>query len=400
MTLQRQSNENEEKYLWRLGQAKDAGTLELDWSEIADLMNKEFREDETEYRKESAYRKAYTNAKRFQEAGVFSKYDGDSYVQELLLTKDEVRKEKQKLFDERKALNKISRDSARAEENFLRLEELIKESGRSVLPEVHHDSYLSDNDLVIALSDFHLGETFDNHFGRYDSGIAAERLAKYLDEILEIQRVHEARNAYVLLLGDLVSGSIHVTTQLENRENVVEQVQKSAEFISSFIYELSKHFNTVYVNSVAGNHSRLGLKDQVMRNERVDDLVPWYMKAKLSHLTNIVFMDESNIDSTIATIIIRQKYYVMVHGDYDSYSEAGVSKLVMMLGVKPHAIFYGHMHHCSYDDIAGVKIIRSGSFCGTGDDFTVSKRIYGKPAQMICVVNDNGVKACYPVDLD
>lgn len=400
MILQRQSNENEEKYLWRLGQAKDAGTLELDWSEIADIMNKEFREDETEYRKESAYRKAYTNAKRFQEAGVFSKYDEDSYVQELLATKDKVRKEKQKLFDERKALNKISRDSARAEENLLRLEELIKENGRSVLPEVHYNGYLSDNDLVIALSDFHLGATFDNHFGRYNSGIAAERLAKYLDKILEIQRVHEARNAYVLLLGDLVSGSIHVTTQLENRENVVEQVQKSAEYVSSFIYELSKHFNAVYVNSVAGNHSRLGLKDQVMRNERIDDLIPWYMKAKLSHLSNVVFMDEGNIDSTIATIMIRQKNYVMVHGDYDSYSEAGVSKLVMMLGVKPHAVFYGHMHHCSYDDIAGVKIIRSGSFCGTGDDFTVSKRIYGKPAQMICVVDDNGVKACYPVDLD
>lgn len=400
MVITRKENENEEQFLWRIGQAKDSGALDMDWSEIADLMNKEFREDETEYRKESAYRKAYANAKRFHEAGVFKKYDDDSYVKELLAAKDEVRKEKQKLFDERKALNKISRDSARAEENLSRLEELIKENGRTVLPEVHYDNYLSDNDLVIALSDFHLGASFNNHFGHYDSDIAAERLGKYLAEILEIQRVHQAQNAYVLLLGDLVSGSIHVTTQLENRENVVEQVQKSAELISSFVYELSKHFNAVYVNSVAGNHSRLGLKDQVMRNERVDDLVPWYMKAKLSHLTNVFFLDESNIDSTIASIVIRQNYYFMVHGDYDSYSEAGISKLVMMLGVKPHAVFYGHMHHCSYDDIAGVKIIRSGSFCGTGDDYTVSKRIGGKPAQMVCVVDDNGVKACYPVALD
>lgn len=400
MVITRKENENEEQFLWRLGQAKDSGTIDMDWSGIADLMNKEFREDETEYRKESAYRKAYANAKKFHDAGVFKKYDGDSYVKELLSAKDEIRKEKQKLFDERKALNKISRDSARAEENLSRLEELIKENGRTVLPEVHYDNYLSDNDLVIALSDFHLGASFDNHFGCYDSDIAAERLSKYLAEILEIQRVHRAQNAYVLLLGDLVSGSIHVTTQLENRENVVEQVQKSAELISSFVYELSKHFKAVYVNSVAGNHSRLGLKDQVMRNERVDDLVPWYMEAKLSHLTNVYFLDESNIDSTIASIVIRQKYYFMVHGDYDSYSEAGISKLVMMLGVKPHAVFYGHMHHCSYDDIAGVKIIRSGSFCGTGDDFTVSKRISGKPAQMVCVVDDNGVKACYPVALD
>ena len=401
MIYTRKENENEEQFLWRIGQAKDSGILDMDWSEIADLMNKEFREDETEYRKESAYRKAYTNAKRFHESGVFDKHDESAYMQELLSAKDEIRKEKQKLFDERKALNKISRESARAEENLSRLEDLIKESGRAALPEVHYGSQNgADNDLLIALSDFHLGATFANYFGCYDSDIAAKRLRDYLSNILEIQKVHKSKNAYLVLLGDLVSGSIHTTTQLENRENVIEQVQKSAELISSFAYELSKYFDVVYINSVAGNHSRIGLKDQVMRNERVDDLIPWYMKAKLSHLDNIVFMDKDNIDSTIARMIIRQKYYFMVHGDYDSYSEAGVSKLVMALGVKPHAILYGHMHHCSYDDIAGVRIIRSGSFCGTGDDYTVSKRISGAPSQMVCVVDDRGVKACYPIDLD
>lgn len=400
MILHREQNENEEQFLWRLGQAKDAGTLDMDWSEIADLMNKEFREDETEYRKESAYRKAYANAKKFHDAGVFKKYDDDSYVKELLAAKDEIRKEKQKLFDERKALNKISREAARSEENLARLEEQIRENGRTTFPEVHSDVYQSGNDLIVMLSDFHLGATFNNHFGCYNSDIAEERLRKYLAEILEIQRVHQAENAYLILGGDCVSGNIHWTTQLENRENVIEQVQKCAELISAFTYELSKNFIAVYVNGVAGNHSRLGNKDLVLRNERLDDLVPWYMKAKLSHLNNVVFIDDGNLDSTIASFAVRQKLYLAVHGDMDSFSEAGVSKLVMMVGVKPHAVIYGHMHHCSFDDIAGVKIIRSGSFSGTGDDFTVSKRISGKPAQMVCVVNDNGVKACYPVDLD
>lgn len=207
--IKKKENENEEQFLWRLGQAKDSGALDMDWSEIADLMNKEFRDDETEYRKESAYRKAYANAKKFHEAGVFKKYDDDSYVKELLAAKDEVRKEKQKLFDERKALNKLSRESARAEENLARLEEQIRENGRTTLHEVHNDVYQSGNDLIISLSDFHLGATFNNHFGRYDSDIAEERLCKYLNEILEIQRVHQAESAYLILGGDCVSGNIH-----------------------------------------------------------------------------------------------------------------------------------------------------------------------------------------------
>ena len=90
----------------------------------------------------------------------------------------------------------------------------------------------------------------------------------------------------------------------------------------------------------------------------------------------------------------------MVHGDFDSFSEKGVSKLVMMLGFKPTAIFYGHLHRCSFDDIAGVKIIRSGSFSGTSDDYTISKRLSGQPSQMVCVVDSNGINACYTVQLD
>ena len=399
MNLHREANENEEQFLWRLGQAKDSGILDLDWSEIADLMNREFREDESEYRNESAYRKPYSYVKKFYEADVFKKYDEDSYVKELIFAKDEVRKEKQKLFDERKALNRLSREAARAEENFLRLEEMIRENGQTTMPPVHADRYVSGNDLIISLSDFHLGADFDNHFGCYNSEIAENRLARYLNRIIEIQKIHRAENAYVLMLGDCISGNIHTTTQLENRENVVEQVQKCAELISAFVYELSKQFECVYINSVAGNHSRIGFKDHVLRQERLDDLIPWYIKAKLSHLENVVFLDHDNPDSTIGSLVIRRKYYFMVHGDYDSFSEAGVSKLVMMLGVKPHAVFFGHMHHCSYDDIADVKIIRSGSFCGTGDDFTISKRIFGKPQQMVCVVNDEGVQTCYPIDL-
>ena len=71
----------------------------------------------------------------------------------------------------------------------------------------------------------------------------------------------------------------------------------------------------------------------------------------------------------------------------------------MMIGYKPTAIFYGHMHKCSYDDIYGVKIIRSGSFSGTGDDYCVSKRIFGNASQMVVVLNDTGIKACYPIEL-
>ena len=400
VNLKRQDNENEEQFIFRLGQAKDSGQLDMSWDEIAEVINKEFRTDESEYRTEAAYRKPYQMASRFWEKNAFDLLkDEDSYFAELRLQKQELQKEKQKLWDERTALKKILREDARGEVNLAKLEELIRENGRTTLPPIAIDHNFNKNSdtLFICLSDIHMGLTFNNQFGHYDSDVATERMNKYLEEILKLREIHHADNAYLGILGDLVSGSIHLTTQLENRENVIEQVQAVSELISSFCYELSKHFNRVFVNSVGGNHSRIGLKDQVLRGERLDDLVSWYMKAKLEHLDNVVFDDECNYDPTIATCYVNGNEYFLVHGDFDAYSESGVSKLVLMTKNIPAGIFFGHLHHNSYDNIANVQIVRSGSFCGCGDDYTTSKRISGKPEQVVCIIGDNGIKAFCPI---
>ena len=70
--INRKPEENEYQYIWRLGQAKDSGLLDMDWNTIADVINKEFRNDESEYRTEAAYRKSYQQAKKYFENGVFN----------------------------------------------------------------------------------------------------------------------------------------------------------------------------------------------------------------------------------------------------------------------------------------------------------------------------------------
>lgn len=372
-------------------------TIDLEWQEIIDKYGLDIHYDTLRKATQTIFGGAFVS--EYFKSKQAEKND-DSYLDEIRAEKQEIRKEKQRLFDERTALNKTLRENARIEEDLSKLEVLIKNNGAVTLPKVENIIDESDNDLFIALSDFHLGIKTDNYFGSYDSDIAAQRLSQYLNKIIKIKELHNSGNAYILLLGDLLNGEIHFTTQLENRENVTEQVQKTAELISAFVYELSKHFKCVYVNGVAGNHSRTSFKDQVLRGNRLDNLIPWYMKAKLSHIDNIKFIDDQNYDATIGCCTVRGKEYLMVHGDFDSFSEKGVSKLVMMLGFKPTAIFYGHLHRCSFDDIAGVKIIRSGSFSGTSDDYTISKRLSGQPSQMVCVVDSNGINACYPVQLD
>ena len=138
MDFQKKLNESEEQFLWRIGQAKDNGLTDLSWDEIADIVNRQFREDESEYRTAAAYRKPYQQAKRFYESGVFNVGE-DARVAEMQETLHEMRKEKQRLSDERTAINRMARSDGRFEENLEILAKMIRENGRTIFPEIHYD---------------------------------------------------------------------------------------------------------------------------------------------------------------------------------------------------------------------------------------------------------------------
>ena len=190
MELHRLENENEEQFIFRLGQAKDSGELDMSWDELADIINHEFRESEEEYRTEAAYRKPYQYIRNFINAGAIKQYESeDKYFEELALKKQELQKEKQKLSDERTALKKILREDARGEANLSKLEKLIIENGKTTLPPISCKKFdENDNTLFVCISDVHMGMAFNNDFGKYDSEIATTRMNQYLEEIFKIKK--------------------------------------------------------------------------------------------------------------------------------------------------------------------------------------------------------------------
>lgn len=375
----------------------DSGQIES-WKTVNDEINKALGIDEDHKRDESSFRKRYQAAKKFYD-GCFSKMESSDYQKKLEVMNRELERRKIQFRDERNAWQKQNYTDARVEQKLDYLEEKLKEQGR-ILFEKHDSPQVdSDNDLLIQVSDLHIGQTFNSVFGEYNTDIAKVRMNQYLDEVLNIQKRHNSENAVVLLQGDLISGSIHKTIQISNRENVIDQIKIAIEIISSFCYELTKHFNNVQLYNVSGNHSRLDKKSDSVHDERLDDLIGWDVGRTLSHIENFHMMNHRNIDIGIADIVIRNKTYIGVHGDMDTFSKSGISNLCMVLGFTPEAILYGHLHHCSYDEEQGVKMIRSGSLAGCGDDYSIEKRLIGKPAQMVSVCTNKGVQCCYPITL-
>lgn len=401
--LKRLTNENEEQYIWRVAQLKDSGIIDMDWEKLAEYINEECREDESEYRSSSAYRKPYQYAKKYYEAGVFSRFDEDEYTEKLNDQKRELEKAKVAYRDERNGWNKQNRVEARVEATLDNLERELREIGKETFEVDNNiDVNCGDNSLIVMLSDLHTGQTFNSPFGQYNTDILKNRLTQLLNKTIAIGRRHNSVMANVVLLGDQISGNIHSTIQVSNRENVIEQIKIASEVITWFCVELSKVFGYVNIYECAGNHSRLiSNKDMAVHDERLDNLITWIIKQMTSHIDNIKVHndDETKIDSGISMFELYGKEYVAVHGDYDALNKTSVGNLSMMLGKIPYAIMNGHNHYPMNTDINGVKIVQGGSMAGSGDDYTIEKRLSGKPNQTVLVCDEYGIDCIYNVEL-
>lgn len=389
--------ETEEQFLWRVGQMVDSGKIES-WASVNDIVNKELGIDEDKWRDESSFRKRYQAAKKFYD-GCFSKMESDTYANEVATMKRELERAKIQFRDERNAWQKQNYIDARVESKLDLLEEKLSEIGKVEFNNCDNIQIKGDTDLLVILSDLHIGQCFSSTWGEYNSAIARNRLEQLLLEVVKIGRRHNSEKVYISIQGDLISGSIHKALAITNRENVIEQIKLAAELITSFSYELSKYFNHVFISNVSGNHSRLDKKEDALHDERLDDLISWIVESSLKHIDNVTTLHR-NLDTGIVDLNIRSKSYIAVHGDYDSFTRNGVANLVLMLGFVPYAVTFGHLHTCAVDECNGIKMIRGGSLAGSGDSYTVEKRLSGKPSQMICVCSEKGVDAYYTVELN
>lgn len=380
---------------------KVAKITDTDWSEIALKYGLDFNPDTCRKAQQPPLLGGAFVRQFYEEEFSHSStaLDEDEYFNKLRLEKQEIKKEKQKLFDERLDINRRLREASRLETTIEKLESMLFEIGDKRYLHYEPISNISGNDLVVCLSDLHIGATYYGFDGIYDSEIAKKRLNQYLSEIIGIQKSHNAENCHVLLLGDLLSGNIHKTISITNKENVIEQVKLACEYISDFVYTLGLYFSKVEVHAVSGNHSRIDKKEDALLSERLDTLIPWFIKSMLKNCKNI-HVDDDCLDDTLSTFFIRDKLYFAVHGDFDSVTDSSIAKLALWAKMTPYCVFCGHKHHPAMTDISGIKVIQSGTLGGSGDEYTRQKRLTGKPSQTVAVVSDKGVRAVYPIEFE
>lgn len=373
------------------------GRNDFDWSEIVEKYNLGIHSDTLRKASQTIFGGAFTT-EYFAELHE-TKESTDGYLAQLKQEKYEIIKERQKLSDERVDLQKSLREVAR-KESFIELVE------RTLAKEVKALDYEpspiidSDEDMIVCLSDLHVGIDVQNWWNTYNTTILKERLCKYLDEIRNIQTTHKCKRCELVLGGDNVSGLIHPNLRLQNNENVIEQIKIAATYIGEFITNLTLFFEEIRVHSVSGNHSRLSpSKEEHLKGEELDSLIPFCLKLKFANTPQVEICEDGYIDNSINTFRTRgNKRFYIVHGDKDSPSNV-TQKLTLMTGVKPDAIIMHHRHHNAFDTQYGVKVVQVGCVVGT-DDHCVDLRISGEPEQCVLVTSTNNtIKCLYDVAL-
>ena len=393
--IKKNPNETEEQFLWRVGQMIDSGQIK-NWESINDIVNRELGIEEDCWRTESSFRKRYQAAKKFYD-NCFSKMESEEYQKKLDEMNREIQRNTIKYRDQRRSWNKQNYTDARFEEVLDIIEERLDNFGRTNFkihstPEMGSDKY-----LIVCLSDLHIGQCFNSSFGKYDSDIAKQRLNKYLNEVIRIGKLNNVDKIYMFMLGDNISNSLHKNIEVSNKENVIDQLKLSIEYITSFCYELTKHFRYVGLASASGNHSRLQSKDLAQHSERLDAFIAWDVCRSLNHIDNFHSLLHDAIDDGIAEINIGYRKYLLIHGDFDATTKQGYLNLANMIETFPDYVFCGHKHFCSYSQ--ETRFIQSGSLASSGDDYTIERRLKGKASQMICLGDAYGIKGLFPVIL-
>lgn len=301
--------------------------------------------------------------------------------------------------DQRREFNKVLREQARSGHIQDQVTEAVNNLAK-IKPLVFDKipSKAGTREAALLMSDWHKGVNSLNYWNEFNDIEFQKRVKILTEKTIRYAKDHNVSKLHCFLLGDLVHGLIHVTARIASTENSVMQTKLVAETLSYVFAEFAKEFNAVRVYSARGNHERISanIKESVA-GESFFDMIPWYLKARLGHIKNIVFVENEYDEEIIVTNICGQHIFA-VHGHRDKLPSA-VQNLSLMLRIFPDFIFMGHYHQNMEKEVHSADIVVNPSLSGV-DEYAKELRLTGKPAQKLLIFDkDDGRLCTYPIKL-
>lgn len=320
--------------------------------------------------------------------------DKSDELRELL---SQIKAERIKLSTTNIEYNAIQRAEAR---NDLFTEELIRAIGRLEplqIPE-HENTYRLDGDstLLITLSDFHAGSTFEvrglygETVNKYDYNIMWHRLYNLIDQI-EADCI-DFKDCKVAILGDCFENILRTSSLLKLREPVIDTVIRFSEDMCRWLLHLHLRLDTdIEVIIVGGNHDTQRLLESrpTFEDENLTKFVVAYMKQRYEGIAGF----NINNYQEIAIKDIRGTNVMFCHGE-DKDLSTTMDYFSNLYNVDIGEGYGGHLHRPESKAIGITEVgdrvfTRVGSIVGI-DTFAKKIRVAARPSAYVAIYIDNG----------
>ena len=320
--------------------------------------------------------------------------DKSDELRELL---SQIKAERIKLSTTNIEYNAIQRAEAR---NGLFTEELIRAIGRLEplqIPE-HENTYRLDGDstLLITLSDFHAGSTFEvrglygETVNKYDYNIMWHRLYNLIDQI-EADCI-DFKDCKVAILGDCFENILRTSSLLKLREPVIDTVIRFSEDMCRWLLHLHLRLDTdIEVITVGGNHDTQRLLESrpTFEDENLTKFVVAYMKQRYEGIAGF----NINNYQEIAIKDIRGTNVMFCHGE-DKDLSTTMDYFSNLYNVDIGEGYGGHLHRpeskvIGITEVGDRVFTRVGSIVGI-DTFAKKIRVAARPSAYVAIYTDNG----------
>jgi len=404
--LEKRENESEFDHHKRLvyGKIKDKTLADYDYSELAPYVY------DQDYSVDVARRMMYGSCRTLEKMDheLESSVTDDILLSKIESEKLELRRERQRFYDQRREFNKLVTQLGRQDHLYDRLADAASELSETVgimfADDYAKDIPLSDNEAVLVFCDWHYGMITDNVFNTYDTEICKQRVKTVVGKAIERLMIHNCWKLHIVLLGDALHGGIHSGVRVASEELVCDQLMQVSEILAQSIFELSHYVREVDVHCTYGNHARTiqNKKDSIHR-DNMERIIAWWLEQRVAaeegrvgHSLGIRISNDTN--SEFVFLNVAGVDICGAHGDLDSVKTS--PKLLSTLFRKTYGkdiqcILLADKHHSESFEEFGIEAYIASSLCGT-DEYANNKRLYSTPSQMMMIVNkESGIDAVY-----
>lgn len=384
-------HENEDQYIWRIGELKDKGLIDMTWPELGVLFNTELRGGE-KWWDESAYRKKYQYARSLYE-NVFSKMVSEEYSKELAAKKREIEKVKKQIQTEKLEYNQWLREEARDELIAEKIIDAVNALKPLNFPEPIITENTAERSGVLMFGDAHFGVEFKipglngDIINEYSPEIFYERMATLLLNVMGIVNREKLTEIYVFDLGDVIDGILRVKQLPKLKYGVVDSTVKYADYIANWLNTLSQYVKIKF-RMTHGNHSELRMLGQPKGTFTEDN-----MGEIVYHIINTRLADNPNIeikrnDSGLIFEQIQGFNVLGCHGQVKNLEKA-IKDLSSIYNIQIDLLVGAHLHHAESETVGICRdVLRIPSIIGV-DSYSMDLYKTSNPGATFVMIEKN-----------